>query len=114
MHTHAHVRITDPDNKTQSNRKIETVLNAHKSEEKRKYLKACTECRRHFTPFVATVDGKLGKEAENTLKKLAGFILEKQKKNYASVVAHVKQCISIAILRSTIHCICGSRNHMRK
>ena len=107
------VRITDPDNKTQLNRNLDTILNSHEREKKKKYLKACIDCRQHFTPFVMTVDGALAKEAEAVLKKLAGMISEKQKKTYSVVVAHVRQCVSIALLRSTIHYIRGLRNHFR-
>jgi hypothetical protein len=38
------------------------VLEAHEREKKKKYLEACLEQRWHFSPFVASTDGLLGKE----------------------------------------------------
>jgi hypothetical protein len=41
------------------------VLETHEKEKKRKYLKPCLEQqRRHFTPFVVSTDGLIGKEAK--------------------------------------------------
>ena len=34
------------------------------------YLEACLQQRRHFSPFIASVDGLLGVEATNTLKRI--------------------------------------------
>ena len=41
------------------------VLEAQEKEKKRKYLDSCLEQRRHFTPFVVSTDGPIGKEARN-------------------------------------------------
>ena len=35
------------------------------------YLEDCLQQRRHFSPFVASVDGLLGVEATATLKRIA-------------------------------------------
>ena len=53
----------------------------HKAErgEKRMYLEACLQQRRHFSPFVASVDGMLLVEATATLKKLASGLATKWK-----------------------------------
>ena len=47
------------------------ALRACETKKKRKYKKACEERRWHFTPFVCSVDGALGKEAVGFLKRLA-------------------------------------------
>ena len=44
---------------------------------KRMYLEACLQQRRHFSPFVASVDGLLGVEATATLKRLASHLATK-------------------------------------
>jgi hypothetical protein len=36
----------------------------HECEKNKKYLEACLEQRCHFTPFVVSTDGLLGKEAK--------------------------------------------------
>jgi hypothetical protein len=58
------VRITDDDGtKFQQSKEPHKVLKAHKREKKKKYLEACLKQRRHFSPFVASTDGLLGKES---------------------------------------------------
>jgi hypothetical protein len=42
------------------------VLSTHEWEKKKK----CLEQRRHFTPFVVSTNGLLGKEAKTLLKKI--------------------------------------------
>ena len=44
---------------------------------KRMYLEACLQQRRHFYPFVASVDGLLGVEATAALKRLASRLATK-------------------------------------
>jgi hypothetical protein len=46
------------------------VLETHEKEKKKKYLGPCLEQRRHFTPFVVSTDGLIGREAGILLKKL--------------------------------------------
>ena len=41
------------------------------------YLEACLQQRRHFSHFVASVDGLLGVEATSTLKRLANRLATK-------------------------------------
>jgi hypothetical protein len=53
------------------------VLNTHNWEKKKKYLEACLEQRRHFTPCVVSIDGLLGKEGKTLLKKLSSVLAEK-------------------------------------
>ena len=54
------------------------VLESQEKEKKRKYLEACLERRRHFTPFVCSVDGMLGREAKTFAKRLAAKLASKQ------------------------------------
>jgi hypothetical protein len=65
-------------------------------EKKRKYLKSCLEQRRHFTPFVVSTDGLIGKEAKTFLKKL--LLAEKWEKPYSVVCGYVNAQMSIAIV----------------
>jgi hypothetical protein len=52
------------------------VLATHEREKKKKYLEACLGQCRHFSPFVVSTDGLLGKEAKTLLKKLSGLLPE--------------------------------------
>ena len=55
----------------------------HKAERGKKkiYLEACLQQRRHFSPFVALVDGLLGVEATATLKRIASRLATKWKQS---------------------------------
>ena len=74
-----------------------------------RYLGACLENRRHFTPFVLSVDGLLGREAKTFLKRLAGKLAGKWDKPYSQVCGYVKARLSIAAVRATHLCLRGSR-----
>jgi hypothetical protein len=59
----SNVRIMDVDAKSQQSKDPHKVLEAHEREKKKKDLEACLEQRRHFSPFVASKDGLLGKKS---------------------------------------------------
>ena len=48
-------------------------------EKKSNYLVACLKQRRHFTPFVVSVDGLLGIKEEATMKGIASILVTKWK-----------------------------------
>jgi hypothetical protein len=82
---------------------------AHEKEKKRKYFKSGLEQRRHFTPFVVSTDGLIGKEAKTLLKKLSSLLADKWEKPYSVVCGYVNAQLSIAIVRATHHCLRGPR-----
>jgi hypothetical protein len=103
------VRITDVDAKSNRSKDSDKVLSAHGREKKKKYLGTCLEQRRHFSPFVVSTDGLLGKEAKILLRKLSAMLAEKWEKPYSEVCGYVNARMSIAIFRATHRCIRGSR-----
>ena len=103
------VRVTDVDAKSNRSKDPLKVLAAHEREKKKKYLGACLEQRRHFSPFVVSTDGLLGKEAKILLKKLSLRLAEKWEKPYSEVCGFVNARMSIAIVRATHLCLRGSR-----
>jgi hypothetical protein len=103
------VRVTDVDAKSNRSKDPHKVLAAHEREKKKKYLGACLEQRRHFSPFVVSTDGLLGKEAKMLLKKLSARLAEKWEKPYSEVCGYVNARMSIAIVRATHLCLRGSR-----
>ena len=103
------VRVTDTDSKSYINRTPFKVLESQEKEKKRKYLEACLENRRHFTPFVLSVDGLLGREAKTFAKRLAVKLAGKWQKPYSQVCGYVKARLSIAAVRATHLCLRGSR-----
>ena len=70
---------------TQSHRKKDPDMCLQEAErgKKRMYLEACLQKRRHFSPFVALVDGLLGVEVTETLKRLASRLATKWKQSYS-------------------------------
>jgi hypothetical protein len=103
------VRVTDTDAKSNLSRDPAKVLEQHEREKKKKYLKDCLEQRRHFTPFVVSTDGLIGREAKTLLKRLSLILAEKWEKPYAEVCGYVNARMSIAIVRATHRCLRGSR-----
>jgi hypothetical protein len=103
------IRVTDTDAESFKLKSVLQVLKTHETEKKRKYKKACEERRWHFTPFVCSVDGALGKEAVGFLKRLAHKLAIKWHSSYSVVMGFVRARLSLAILRATALCIRGSR-----
>ena len=71
------------------------------------YLEACLQQHRHFSPFIASVDGLLGVEATATLKRLASRLATKWKKPYSKACVYFKIRTAITLVRSTHRCIRG-------
>ena len=92
------VRVTDTNAPSAINKDPHTVLETHEREKKRKYLKACQDQRRHFTPFVVSCDGLMGKEADALLRNLAERFGKKTGKSYSETCGFLRACLSIAIV----------------
>ena len=75
----------------------------------RKYLAAVEERRATFTPFVVSVDGVLGHDAQHLIKCLCDQIVMKWEKSHSEVMVWVRARIAFAILRATNLCLRGSR-----
>ena len=76
--------------------------------EETKISRACLERRRHFTPFVCSVDDLLGREATIFSKRLAAKLAAKWQRTYSKVCWCVNARLSIAIVCATHMCIRGS------
>ena len=72
------------------------------------YLEACLQQRRHFSPFVASVDRLLGVEETATLKSLASRLATKWKQFYSKTCQYVKSRIAITLVHATHRCTRGS------
>ena len=76
---------------------------------KKKYLEPCVEQRRHFTRFVVSCEGLLGKEADVFLKRLSMKLAEKWHRPYSQTVSFVKTRFAISFVRAKNRCLRGSR-----
>ena len=75
-----HVRVVDTDPRSYCGRSVDQVIKFTEEEKKQKYSAAVENRRGMFTPFVVSVDGYMGPEAERTLKRLAEMIVWKWEK----------------------------------
>ena len=103
------MRVVNTDAPTHRTKDPERCLHEAEREKKRMYLEACLQQRRHFSPFVASVDGLLGVEATSNLKRLASRMATKWNKSYSKTCGYIKSRIAITLVRATHRCIRGSR-----
>jgi predicted alpha/beta-fold hydrolase len=84
---------------------------SQEKEKKQKHLGECLENRRHFTPFMLSVDGLLGQEAKTFTKRLAvKLVAGKWQKPCSQVRGCVKARLSTAAaVRATHLCLRRSR-----
>ena len=72
------VRITDTDARSYRRKNPQKVIADQEKEKKDKYLNACLERRKDFTPLVYSVDGIAGKEAKGAEKRLSSYLTKKK------------------------------------
>ena len=65
---------------------VKAVLAQHEKQKKKKCLAPWHAQGRHFTPFVASVDGLLGREANAVLQNLLARFAEKSGKSYSAAL----------------------------
>ena len=103
------VRVVDTDAQSYASRTVDAVLCSAEQEKKRKYSAAVEDRRTSFTPFVASVDGVLGHDAQHLMKRLCDQIAVKWEKSHSEVMGWVCARMAFAILRATNLCLRGSR-----
>ena len=79
--------------KSRSGKSPEKYLYEAERGKKQMYLEACIQQRRHFSPFVALVDGMLGVEATSTLKRISSCLDTKWWQPYSRTCGYVKSRI---------------------
>ena len=103
------VQICDVNQPSYSNRKPHNILKSAETEKKKKYLDSCLEQRRHFTPFVVSCEGLMGKEADTFISRLAKKLSLKWSRPYSRTVSFVRTRFAISLVRAKNRCIRGSR-----
>ena len=102
------MRVNNTDALSNVRRSPEKCLQEAERGKKKMYLEACLQQRRHFSPFVASVDGLLGVEAKATLKRIASRLSTKWRQPYSKTCGNVKSRVAITLVRTTHHCLRGS------
>ena len=95
--------------KSYRDRDPDKVLASHSRQKKKKYLHPCLDQRRHFTPFIVSVDSLLEDEAVAVLRKLASRLASRWDQPYSQTMGYVRSRMALAIVRATHRCIRGSR-----
>ena len=83
------VRVSDVNQPSYILKCPKKVLAMAEKEKKKKHLKDCHEQRKDFPPFVVSVDGLLGKDAQMLLKKISAFLAAKWGRPYSQTAAYV-------------------------
>ena len=78
------------------------------------YLETCLQQRRKFSPFIASVDGLLGVEATDTLKRISSRLAKNWRQPYLRTCRYVKSRVAITLVCYTRQCIWGSRVPVHK
>ena len=102
------VRVTNTDQKSYIEKKVESVLARQERENKNKYLADCIQERTDFTPFVVSVDGLLGREETLYIKQLARHLRDRWEKPISQILNFIHTKLSISILKASHQCIRGS------
>ena len=71
------IRVVNTDAVSYQSKTPEKCLETSERKKKRNSLTACLNDRRHFTPFITSLDGLLGFEAEATLKCITNCLTQK-------------------------------------
>ena len=102
------IRVMNTDSLSYVRRSPEKCLQEAERGKKKIYLEACLQQRRHFSPFVALVDGLLGVEATANLKRIASRLATKWGQPYSKTCGYVKSRVAITLVRATHRCLRGS------
>ena len=108
------IRITDTECQSTRNQDPEKVLAKHELEKKRKYLAACHERRRDFTPLVYSVDGMASRETKEAEKQLARKLAWKWSREYSEMVGYVRRRMALAVVRANSLLLRGSRDRSNR
>ena len=95
------MRVVNTDAKSYWGRTPEKCLEEAERAKKKMYLEACLQQRRHFLPFVASVDGIMEGEAADTLKRIASHLATKWLKPYLRMCEYVNIRIVITLVQAT-------------
>ena len=88
------------------------MLQTAEQEKNKNYLEAVQTRHATFSPFVVSVDGVLGREANVFIKRLAEKIAYTWEKSLSEVTGWIGARMAFAILRATNLCLRGSRKKM--
>uniref|UniRef100_A0A1X7UGT0 Uncharacterized protein n=1 Tax=Amphimedon queenslandica TaxID=400682 RepID=A0A1X7UGT0_AMPQE len=99
------IRVIDSDALSYLSKSVKNVLRIAEKEKKLKYIGACESRHASFTPLCTTIDGCIGTEMQQFLKKLADKLSLKWSRNYSITLHWIRTNLSFALVRATNLCI---------
>ena len=102
------VKLGDADADSYKYEPMENLLDCWETINKDTHGKHCNDQRKHFSPFVLSVYGILGREALVLLAQLSQIIAEKRDKPILHVRVWINGQITTVVARSYSHMIRGS------
>ena len=91
------------------------ISRLHENEKKRQYSSRVLDIEHGtFTPLIFTTTGGMGKECLNYHSRLAELIAIKKGQDYAKTISWIRARIFVALLRSALICLRGTRTTLRK
>ena len=106
------VRVFYPFAPSYRNQGLQSSMKSMENKKKRKYLeKILNEEYGTFTPLVFTSNGAMSRETKRFYQRLAELLSEKSNVSLPETTAWVKRKISFSLIRSSVICLRGSRNH---
>jgi hypothetical protein len=103
------IRVTDTDASSHRDMTVAAVLKAQEREKRLKHGPWCAQRRAHFVPFVMSVDGAMGEEAEELVGLLGAGLAAKRGKPLQETMRELRLQLALASARGTSHCIRGAR-----
>ena len=103
------MRIMNTDAKSYSAKPPEKFLQETERVNKKMYLEACLQQRRHLYPCFATAYGLVGVETMATLNRISSCLATKWWQPYSRTCRYGNTRIVITLVRATHRCIRGSR-----
>ena len=108
------VRIVDTDAPSYNQRDPAKIIAGQEKAKKGKYLEACLERRRSFTPLVFSADGLMGTEAKAASRQLASLLSKKWSREYPECCGYVRSRLSLSLVRSVSLLLRGVRDPSSK
>ena len=102
------MRVVNTDTMSHSEKTPEKCLQEAERKKKKMYLEACLQQRQYFSPFVTSVDGLLGVEAADNLKRIPIRLTKKRQQPYSRTCGYLKSRIAITLVQATHRCMWGS------
>jgi hypothetical protein len=103
------IRFTGTEAPTSQMKDPSKFIKAAERLKKKKYLQPCLDQHHHFTPFIVSADGLIGKEAKSVLKVIVARTATKAGKKYSNAMGYTRARLSIAIVRASHVCFRGVR-----